>query len=88
MAQQFDDAAARRILAVIMDPEARPQDQTIETIAGKVEMAKADVLHALQALAELDPPAVHREHEARLDIEFWFAIEPGASAWLDGALEG
>lgn len=56
-------------------------------IAGKVEMPKADVLHTVQALAELDPPVVHREHDAGLEIEFWFAIEPGASAWLDGASE-
>jgi hypothetical protein len=53
----------------------------------RVEMPKADVLYTLQALADLDPPVVHREHDARLDIEFWFAIEPGASAWLDGAPE-
>lgn len=26
VAQQFDDATARRILTVIMDPEARPAD--------------------------------------------------------------
>ena len=87
MAQQFDDAAARRILTVIMDPEARPADQAIETIAGKVEMPKADVLHTVQAFAELDPPAVRRDHDSGVDIEFWFAIEPGASAWLDDAPE-
>lgn len=50
-------------------------------------MPKADVLHTLQALAELDPPAVHPEHDAGLDIEFRFAIESGASPWLDGTPE-
>jgi hypothetical protein len=85
MAKQFDDAAARRMLAVIMHPEGRPADQTIEMITGKVEMA--DVLHTVQALAELDPPVVLREHDAGLEIGFWFAIEPGASAWPDGAPE-
>jgi hypothetical protein len=84
MGQSFDDAAARRILTVIMEPEAGPADQVVEVIAGKVEMPKADVLHTLKALATLDPPVVYREHDAGLDIEFWFAIEPGASAWLDG----
>jgi hypothetical protein len=87
MAAQFDDGVARRILSAIMDPDATPADQTVEAIAGKVEISNADVLATLRGLAELDPPAVHRERDSGLDIEFWFAIEPGASAWLDGDQE-
>jgi hypothetical protein len=55
-------------------------------IAGKGEMPKADVLHTPQALANFDSAAVHREHDAGLGIECSFAIEPGASVWLDDAL--
>jgi hypothetical protein len=88
MSEQVDTTAARRILAVIVRPGAGPVDQTVEAISGKVTMPATQVLGVLRDLDEVKPPVVHGERDAGLDIEFWFAIEPGASAWLDHAEDG
>ena len=85
MSEQVDTTAARRILALVVRPAARPVDQTVEAISGQLTMPAAQVLGVLPDLAEVKPPVVHRERDAGLDIEFWFAIEPSASAWLDHA---
>jgi hypothetical protein len=87
MGQPFDDAIARRVLTIVMDPPTGPPDQTVEVIATKAEMSETEVLRTLQALAEIDPPVVHGEHDASRDIECWFEVEPGVSTWLDDAQE-
>lgn len=51
-------------------------------------MLATQVLRVLRGLAEVKPAVVRGEREARLDIESWFAIEPGSSAWLDYAEDG
>jgi hypothetical protein len=88
MSEQVDATAARRILAVIVRPAAGPVNQTVEAISGKVTMPATQVFGVLRDLAEVKPPVVHGERDAGLDIEFWSAIEPGASAWLDHAENG
>ena len=51
-------------------------------------MPATQVLGGLRDLADVKLAAVHGERSARLDIEVWFAIEPGTSAWLDHAEDG
>jgi hypothetical protein len=85
MGQPLDDAIARRVLTIVTDPATQPAGQTAGVIATNTEISDIQGLRTRLALAEIDPPVVHRKHDARFDIECWSAIEPGVSAWLDDA---
>ena len=88
MSEQVDTTAARSILAVIGRPAAGPVVRTVEATPGKVTMPATQVLGVLRDPAEVKPAVAHGERDGRLDIEFWFAIEPGTSAWLDHGEDG
>lgn len=66
----------RRVLRALMDPEARPADQTVEAIVERTKLDEADVRTALVKLEA--EGAVHPYVDLGLGAEFWMALDEAA----------
>jgi hypothetical protein len=68
---------------MILPPEAKFEERTVEAIAARAVLTVDETLRTLRQLESLEPPVVHRDTDATLGIEFWIAMEPGASDLVD-----
>jgi hypothetical protein len=83
MAEPQTELERRVVGALILPPDAPVTDRTVAAIAARAGLTEREVRRTLEQLESLDGSPVHRDRDAKLDIEIWWAIEPGASDLLD-----
>ena len=70
-------ADERQVLgALILPPEAGISEKTLQRIAARTALPQTQVAETLRKLETLEPPLVHRDTDAKLNVEFWIALEP------------
>lgn len=74
----------RTVLDVLMRPGARVTDRTVKAIAGQCGLSEAEVRRSLEKLESPDPPLVHRDTDATLQVEFWIALPAAMDALEPG----
>jgi hypothetical protein len=78
----------RQVLGgLILPPGSGPAEKTVDRIAARIGLSTTDVSKTLRQLESLDPALVHRDTDAKLQIEFWIALEAAISS-LEGAEGG
>lgn len=80
MIARLTEVEKQVLRGLILKPEARPADKTVEAVAVRTGLSHESVQRTLVRLEALEPAVVHREVDARLGIEFWMVLVPGAEA--------
>lgn len=74
----------RCVVEALRLPQDSPTiEHTIENVAGRASLTVQETLRVLRALESREPSPVHRERDATLEVELWWAIEPGTSDILE-----
>jgi hypothetical protein len=76
-------APERQVLGVLK-MERDPADRTLAKIAALSGLSEKEVGDALRQLESHEPPLVHQDRDATLEVEFWIALERSIAA-LEGA---
>jgi hypothetical protein len=67
----------------MLPPEAGVEQKTVEKIAARSGLPAGRVSQTLKKLEDMTPPLVHRDVDAKLNIEFWIALEAAIEALED-----
>lgn len=70
--------------ALIVFPGVELTERTVAGVAARTGIDEAQVLSILNILEATDPPAVRRDTDARLDVEFWTALDPATELLAEG----
>lgn len=74
----------RQVLgALIMPPGTPIAEKTVPKIARTTGLDEGQVDRTLSKLADMEPPLVHQETDATLNVEFWIPLESAIEA-LEG----
>jgi hypothetical protein len=75
----------RRVVAALMQPDAKIADKTTAAIAGRARLPEPEVDRVLRGLEGRDPAIVLHERDEPTGIEFWISFEAAGDALDAGA---